>query len=176
MSKAVVEHLVQFGFTPVEAKGLHAAWKNPNMQYLLTEVAFAVHDAGGTAADALDFVRHGLPVSDAGFYQHHGFTAHQAHVIEHGPGHDNLFGEGTLGALDILELAAPRHYVTLALSVAHGDQEAKDLIRRYESVLAGRPRHDDDDEPDTTRSLEELLATMGADPSATHCDCSFDTE
>ncbi len=176
MAKAVVDKLVHFGFTPTEAKGLHAAWKNPNIQYLFTEVAYAVHDAGGTAADALDFVRHGLPAESAGFYQHHGFTAHQAHSLKHGRGHDTLFTEGALGALKILELAAPRHYVTKVLTVADGDQEAKDLIRRYESVLMGRPRYEDGDEPDTIWSLEELLTSMGADESVNRCDCTFNTE
>lgn len=175
MSKAVVDKLVRFGFTPTEAQGLHTAWKNPRMQHLLGEVAYAVHDAEGTAADAVDFVRHGLPASDAGFYQHHGFTAHQAHVIEHGRGHDILFAEGTLGALDILELAAPRHYVTRVLNIAESDQQAKDLIRRYELVLTGSPRATHD-EPDTPDSLEDLLVSMGADTSVNRCDCTFDTE
>lgn len=173
MSQAVVDTLVHYGFTPTEARGIHSAWKNPKVQYLLTETAYAVHDAGGTAAEALDFVHHRLTPSGAGFYQHHGFTAHQAHLIEQVQGRDNLFAEGTLSALDILESAAPRYYLALALSVAHSDTEARDLIRRYDAVLAGTPRIVDD-EPDTTRSLEELLTTMGAGLTVTHCDCTFD--
>lgn len=122
----------------------------------------------------MDFIQHRLRAEDAGFYQHHGFTAHQAHSIEHGRGRKTLFTEGALGALKILELAAPRYYVTLVLSVADGDYEASDLIRRYEGVLMSRPHYDDNDQPDTIDSLEKLVAKMGADESVNQCNCTFD--
>lgn len=175
MSQAVVDALVNHGFTRPQAEGLHSAWQNPEMQHLLGEVAYAVHDAGGTAADAIDYIKHGLKDNTAGVYQHHGFTAHQAHLIEHHEqARQNLYADGDLRALGILESPTPRDYITLALTVAHSHDEATDLIQRYQVALAGTPRVVDDG-PDTIADLEAALAARRPSPSVHRCDCTFDT-
>ena len=173
-SPANAARLIELGLSQNEAEALERAWSIDLIHHLLGDVAQAIHEGGGTAAEAVDFAMHKLDESSASMYRSNGFTAHQAHLIESEPqAHNNLFDRNTLSTADFLDADAPREFIVQVLRVAHSPGEADRFLNRYLRAAAGRPVLIDG-AADTAQGVLDEVAVIAQHLSTIDCDCDFD--
>lgn len=154
--------LIRVGFTHIQISALRLAWDSPALGYLLNGVASAIHEQGGRPEDALDFIEHGHDAASAGFYFNHGFSAHQARIIDADPkAKDNLWDRHTGGADDVLAHPAPHTFIVDVLRTAASPDEVDHHLRRYQEVLDKKPTATESG-TDTTASLEAELRSRAA--------------
>lgn len=157
------DRLAVFGFGEDEIDALELLWKRDEIGPLLGATAKELWLSGRPVGEAYEVAFHIHEPEDAEFYCRHGFSGHQARVIEANPhAGANLWGSRTNAELDaILAADIPRDVLINVLLAAQGPEDTDAYLRRYEAAATGTPETHGPT-PDTTVSIAHEAAMLAA--------------
>jgi hypothetical protein len=131
MTETDAARLKRLGVSDEEFEALERLWGTQTLTFMMDERSFALWDWGYSALDTMDAIRHELAHHDAHLYMQHGFTPHQAWLLDTASrARRNLWDDTfeTAQVHDFLTTDLSPELLTQILLVSYSFSEAREFV------------------------------------------------